>query len=136
MNDSFGHLARLQRELGNIASQRTQVHFTFLNAPGCWRPAINAYRCGDHFIICVELAGVDKSTIHVLAEPRRLTIHGKRNPPEPPCESSQPVQVLEMEIDYGPFERVIELPAEVDPNRVRAEQREGLLWVDLPLRDL
>jgi HSP20 family molecular chaperone IbpA len=41
-----------------------------------------------------------------------------------------------MEIDYGRFERVLELPAEVDPNRVSAEQRDGLLWVDLPLREL
>jgi HSP20 family protein len=136
MNDPFGHLARLQRELGNIASQLTQVHFTFLNAPGYWRPAINAYRCGERFIICVELAGVDRSAVRVLAEPRRLTIHGKRTPPEPPCNPPQPVQVLEMGIDYGPFERVLELPAEVDPNRVSAEQRDGLLWVDLPLRDL
>ena len=136
MNDPFGHLARLQRELGNIASQLTQVQFTFLTAPGCWRPAINAYRCGDHFIICVELAGVDKSSIHVLAEPRRLTVHGQRTPPEPPCRPSQRVQVLEMEIDYGRFERALELPVEIDPNRVSAEQREGLLWVDLPLRDL
>jgi len=39
-----------------------------------------------------------------------------------------------MEIDYGPFERMLELPAEVDPERVNAEHREGLLWVYLPLR--
>jgi HSP20 family protein len=136
MSDPFGHLEHLQRELANIASQLTQVHFTVLTAAERWRPAINAYRCGDRFIICVDLAGVDKAAVQVLAEPHRLTIRGQRPPPEPPCGQSQPVQVLEMEVDYGPFERVLELPAEVDPRRVSAEHREGLLWVNLPMRDL
>jgi HSP20 family protein len=136
MNDPFGHLERLQRELGNIASQLTQVHFSFLSAGEGWRPAINAYRCGNRFIVCVDLAGVDMATLQVRAEPGRLTIRGKRPPPEPPCDRPQPVQVLEMEIDYGPFERVLELPAEIDPKRVSAEHRDGLLWIDLPVRGL
>jgi quinol-cytochrome oxidoreductase complex cytochrome b subunit len=35
--------------------------------------------------------------------------------------------------DYGPFEREVVLPLEVDPERVEAEQRSGLLWISLPL---
>ena len=62
------------------------------------------------------------------------TIVVPRQPPEPACDQPQTVQVLAMEIDYGPFERMLELPAEVDPERVNAEHREGLLWVYLPLR--
>jgi HSP20 family molecular chaperone IbpA len=38
-----------------------------------------------------------------------------------------------MEIDQGAFEREIVLPVEVEPEQVRAEQREGLLWIWLPL---
>ena len=136
MNDPFEHLERLQRELAVIASQLTQVRFTYYRSADRWRPAINAYRCGDRFIICVDLAGADQSTMQVLAEPRRLIIRGTRPPPEPPCDPPQSVQVLAMEIDYGPFERVLELPEEVDPKHVKAEHREGLLWVSLPLRDL
>ncbi|PYU86364.1 MAG: hypothetical protein DMG08_29930 [Acidobacteria bacterium] len=134
MKDPFRHLERLERELGDIACQLTHVHFTHFGAADRWRPAINGYRCGDRFIICVDVAGVDKAAIQVLAAPRRLTIRGTRLPPEPDCDQPQPVQVLAMEIDYGPFERVLELPAEVDPERVDAEHREGLLWVYLPLR--
>lgn len=136
MNDPFGHLERLQRELGIIAAQVTQVRFTYSSTADRWRPAINAYRCGDRFIICVDLAGADQSTMQVLAEARRLIIRGQRHPPEPPCDQAYSVQILAMEIDYGPFERVLELPAEIDPDGVKAEHREGLLWVTLPLRDL
>ncbi len=135
MNDSFDHLARLQRQLGGIASQVTRVQFTYFSAAERWRPAINAYQCGGHFIVCVDLAGTEQAP-RVVAEARRLIIRGERPPPGPPCDREEPVQVLEMEIDYGPFERVVEFPAEVHADLVKAEYREGLLWVYLPLRDL
>jgi HSP20 family protein len=131
MKDPFRHLEHLERELGDIACQLTHMHFT--RAADRWRPAINGYRCGDSFVVCVDLAGVDKAAIQVLASAHRLTIRGTRQPPEPGCDQPRPVQVLVMEIDYGPFERVLELPAEVDTERVSAEHREGLLWVYLPL---
>jgi HSP20 family molecular chaperone IbpA len=40
-----------------------------------------------------------------------------------------------MEIDYGPFEREIVLPGDVDVNKARAEQKNGLLWISLPLTE-
>jgi HSP20 family molecular chaperone IbpA len=39
-----------------------------------------------------------------------------------------------MEIDYGPFEREVILPADVEVNKAHAEQRNGLLWISLPLK--
>jgi HSP20 family protein len=136
MSNAFDRLDRLGRELGTIASQLTRVQFRFINIAGHWRPAINAYRCGDRFVICVDLAGVEQDAIHILAEPRRLTIRGKRPPPGPPCDQSKPVHVLDMEIDHGSFERILELPSEIDPEAVEANFRDGLLWVSLPMRHL
>ena len=134
MKNPFRNLEQLQHDLGDIAVQITQarlVHFTIANG---WQPAINAFRCGEHFIICVELAGVDKNAIEVRAEARRLTLRGARALPEPSCDEAPALQVLALEIDHGRFERVLELPAEVEPDRVTAEHRNGLLWIKLPLR--
>ena len=44
------------------------------------------------------------------------------------------MQMIAFEIDYGPFERVVELPLPVDVARVQAEQRNGLLWIELPFK--
>jgi len=44
------------------------------------------------------------------------------------------MQMIAMEIDYGPFERGVRLPGEVDVTKVRAEQKNGLLWIHLPLK--
>jgi len=39
-----------------------------------------------------------------------------------------------MEIDYGPFEREITFPVDVEIDDAHAEQRNGLLWISLPVR--
>ena len=99
-----------------------------------WEPAINAYRCEQCVRICVDLAGVDRSLIDLTVEPRRVMIRGTRELPEPTQAEGHTVQLLAMEIDYGPFERQINLPVEVEVDKAHAEQRNGLLWISLPLR--
>ena len=127
-------LRRLESRLGGIVYQLTRVQFSPHHPPGAWVPAINAYRCEDGFVICVDLAGVDRSHVDVEVEPRRLWIRGQRQLPEPQESAGPPLHVLAMEIDHGPFAREVVLPAEVEPDEARAEQRNGLLWISLPLR--
>jgi HSP20 family protein len=100
-----------------------------------WEPAINAYRCETCIRICVDLAGVDRSVIDLTVEPRRVVIRGRRDLPEPSYAEGHAVQLLAMEIDYGPFIREVPLPAEVEIDRAHAEQRNGLLWISLPLKE-
>ena len=99
-----------------------------------WQPAINAYRCETCIRICVDLAGVDRSVIDLTVETRRVLIRGTRQLPEPSHAEGHAVQLLAMEIDYGPFEREMKLPAEVEIDKAHAEQRNGLLWISLPLK--
>jgi HSP20 family protein len=97
-----------------------------------WEPAINAFRCERGVRICVDLAGVEKSSIDLSLEGRRVVVRGSRTPPEPT--SDRAVQLLALEIDYGPFEREIDLPIDVDVKRAHAEQENGLLWITLPVK--
>jgi HSP20 family molecular chaperone IbpA len=114
--------------LGDVTVRSVQL---WRATPHAWRPAINAFRCEAAVSICVDLAGIDKSLIDLQVEPRRVTVRGSRDAPEP---IDQAVQMLALEIDYGPFERQVELPAEVDVEQARAEQENGLLWIYLPLK--
>ncbi len=127
------HLRRLHSRLGDVVYQFTRVQFAVLPSPEAWQPAINAYRCDGQITICVDLAGVDREALDLRIERRRLFISGRREMPEPRGKNEQTLQVLTMEIDWGRFERELELPADVDPKRVTAEQRNGLLWIRLPL---
>ena len=126
-------LERLSGRLGDVAYELTKVHFAEFHPPTHWQPAVNAYQCEHCIRICVDLAGVDRSNIHLEIGPGLLTIRGERELPEPEDEHG-PLQVLAMEIDHGNFERQIKLPSTVDRTRVKAEQHNGLLWVHLPLR--
>ena len=124
----YSQLRWLQGTLGDVTVRSIQL---WRATPHTWRPAINAFRCETAVSICVDLAGIDKSMIDLRVEPRRLTLRGSRQAPEP---TDQAVQMLALEIDYGPFEREVELPAEVDVEEARTEQENGLLWIYLPLK--
>src|SRR5881409_3386093 len=100
-----------------------------------WEPAINAYRCEACIRICVDLAGVDRSLIDLIVEPRRVVIRCTRELPEPTHEEGSAVRLLAMEIDYGPFIREVALPVEVEIDQAQAEQRNGLLWISLLLKE-
>ncbi len=134
MNDPFRSRPELPGELTAIAVHLTHARFVRINVPSGWRPALNAFRCHDQFIVCVELAGVEREEIDVQAEPRRLVIRGRRASPEPSCDGPPALQIHALEIDHGTFERVLELSVDIAPERVTAEHRNGLLWIKLPLR--
>lgn len=134
MNPPFRTLEDIQRELGAVAVEITRTHFVHFTTASGWQPFLNAFRCDEQIVICVELAGVDRSAIEVRAEPHQLTIRGTRPIAEPPCDRAPALHVLALEIDHGRFERTLQLADAIDPERVAAEHRNGLLWITLPLR--
>ncbi len=123
----------LQGGLGQIAYELERNQFSQYARPEGWQPAINAYRCDSAIRVCVDLAGVEKSDIDLLVEPTRVVLRGVRLSPEPSCDEPKARQILAMEIDHGPFVREVHLPVEVSPAEATAEQKNGLLWINLPI---
>ena len=124
----------LHGALQDLTSELSRLQFSRF-APDAWEPAINAYRCEKSIRICVDLAGVDRAFIDLTVESRRVVIRGTRELPEPTDDEGCALQLLAMEIDYGPFIREVPLPAEVEIEQAHAEQRNGLLWILLPLKE-
>ena len=102
-------------------------------APSGWRPPVNAYRCREKFMVFVDLAGVPPELVKVEVEPTRLVIRGNRPPPEP-GERTEMTQLIALEIDDGAFERVLDLPHEVNPANLTTEYRDGVLRIAVGLR--
>ena len=123
----------LHGALHDVTYELTRSQFSQF-VPQAWEPAINAYRCEKSIRICVDLAGVAKEQIDLTLQPNQLIVSGERELPEPTREEGRTVQLLAMEIDYGPFQRAIALPTEVDIKHAQAEQRNGLLWISLPIK--
>ena len=107
--------------LHDLTSELSRLQFSRF-APQAWEPVINAYRCEKSIRICVDLAGVDRALIDLNVEPRRVVIRGTRELPEPTDDEGCALQLLAMEIDYGPFIREVPLPAEVEIEQAHAER--------------
>lgn len=128
------HLRIIERRLGAIARELTTVSVKSLSGLPSWTPAANVYRYRDRFLVCIDLAGIELPQIDLRAEPFRIVLSAARCMPGLEESGNPPQQVLVLEIDSGPCLREITLPAEIVPEAVRAEQRNGLLWITLPLR--
>ena len=88
-----------------------------------WEPPTDVFETADEYVVRVELAGVDPQRLRISLADRVLIVSGFREDQQPK------VGYHRMEIHYGPFETRAVLPRRVDPARVRADYREGLLTV-------
>jgi HSP20 family protein len=95
-------------------------------------PNVDVYYCGDpqRAIVKVDLAGVDLSQVGIEVSGRHLAITGERQVQETEGRVYQ-----QIEIPSGQFRRVVELQVEVDADRASAGYEEGILRIELPLRN-
>jgi HSP20 family protein len=95
-----------------------------------FRPQVDSFRTGDppSFTIVVDLAGIDPEHITLTATDGALVITGER--PREICEGRVYHQI---EIEHGPFERVVRLPDDVDLSQAEARYERGLLTIELPV---
>lgn len=109
-------------------------YYTF--RPGeVWSPNVNLYETDAAYVVCVDLAGVDKDKIDLEMADQKLTLRGTRQVPmceAPPGQESVRVRVHLMEIDHGAFTREVEIPEDVQRDKVAATYRNGMLWIELP----
>jgi HSP20 family protein len=79
-------------------------------------------------VVKVELAGVNIDTVSLEVAGRDLVITGER-----PVAETEGRVYQQVEIEAGPFRRVVELGADVVAERARASYDDGILRVELPL---
>ena len=93
-----------------------------------WIPNTDVYVTEGTLVIKVELAGMRREDLELTVEGNRLMISGQR----PDGSRSTKCKFLVMEINYGPFECVIEIPPGYDLSEAKAAYLNGFLRVDVP----
>jgi HSP20 family protein len=93
-------------------------------------PRVDVYYCGEEprAIVKAELAGVDIDTVTLEVSGRTLVIAGER-----PFQDTEGRVYQQVEIEAGPFRRIVELGADVAADQARASYDDGILRVELPL---
>lgn len=98
-------------------------------AAGFW-PQVDVTETDKEIKVSAEIPGVEPKDLDVTVEDNMLTIKGEKKYEREEKEKGQ----YRMERSYGSFQRAIELPAEVDESRAKAEFKKGVLRLTLPKR--
>lgn len=92
-----------------------------------WAPAVDIAETDDEYLINLELTEVSKDAVHVSASDGVLVIEGERKLEEP-----EGLKYHRVERGHGKFARSFNLPDDVEVESIRAEHREGMLYLHLP----
>jgi HSP20 family protein len=93
-----------------------------------WKPAVDVYDNDNTIVIKAELPGVDKKDIVVHVTGKFLTLKGERSSEN----EVKKDKYHRKERSYGKFERIFTLPVEVDPDKITADYKDGVLKIDIP----
>jgi HSP20 family protein len=94
-----------------------------------WVPNTDVYITDTGIVIKAEVAGLNRDDLTLMVEGNSLRISGSRSDG---CREVGSKFHL-MEIHYGEFENVIELPPGYDLTQARAAYQNGFLRVDVPI---
>ena len=120
---------RMKSEMEELFADLCQVPRLVARRAG-FRPALDVYRTDDPPTVTgvVELAGIDPDEVDAAVVDGVLVVRGRRSRPAGDQRLYQHI-----EIDYGVFERRVQLNETVDSEAARATYENGLLSIHLPL---
>jgi HSP20 family protein len=118
---------RMQRLFGNVYLRDEDTGFR-----GSWAPVVDIFETEQHdLVVRAELPGMTREDIEVTVENGTLVLKGeKKFDPEVKEESYRRIERA-----YGTFHRSFTLPNTVDPTKVAADYKNGVLTVKLPFRE-
>jgi HSP20 family protein len=128
--DLFANFERMRREMDELFGDVFDRTGLAPRKRGGFSPAVDVFYEGDppRAVVQAELAGIDPDELTLEIDGRELVLAGHRRPADAEGRVYQ-----QLEIDFGPFRRVIQLGADVVADAARATYRDGMLRIELPL---
>ena len=93
-----------------------------------WAPQLDLYETKTAFVLEADIPGVNKQNVVVSVENGDLVLKGIRSV----IHTSRSSNFFHQERRSGQFVRRLQLPASIDPERIRVTFRNGVLRVTLP----
>ncbi len=125
--DPFANFERMRREIDQLFGDVFER--TGLRGRG-FSPAVDVFYLDDppRAVVRAELAGIVVEDVSLEIRGRQLLIEGQRRP-----EQADGCVYQQIEIEHGPFRRIVELGSDVVGDEARAAYEDGLLVVEVPL---
>ncbi len=127
--DLFANFERMRREMDELFGDVFDRGLRPRRRSG-FSPSVDVYYLTEppRAVVKADLAGVSADDLDLEIRGRELVLAGVRRPDEADGRVYQ-----QLEIEHGPFRRVVSLGVEVDPDAARAVYRDGILTVELPV---
>lgn len=130
-------LEEFEHEMRRVSDDMLLQMFRISGTSGeVWTPRVDVYETADAVVVKACVAGLeaDRVELTISSDNRFLTIRGVRG--EQDDDKSPRILYHQLEVYYGPFERVVALPADValDRDKLTAAYKDGFLKVVLPKR--
>lgn len=119
--DPWSEFQRIENEMNRVLSR-------YVSPSTSDFPAVNIWADGEQALVTTEIPGIDSDKIDISVIGKTLMIKGSREPEKPDEESSY----HRRERWYGQFTKTIELPFNIEADKVSAKFSNGILTIRLP----
>jgi HSP20 family protein len=127
--DIIKDVRRIQEEMDLLFDHFYKLrHFPVLTARRIWRPPMDVFETDDQIAIRMEIAGMRQQDLNVILSHDLLIVRGERSGKASSCRTVY----QNMEINYGPFERNIQVHEPIDADNIQAVYRDGFLEIRIP----
>ncbi len=124
------HTKELRRDIESMYDRFFEPDFmpsTYLFGKGKWGPKLDISEGRKDITVKVEIPGIEAKDFDISTDGRLLNIRGEKKQEQTEKEETY----YRVERSYGYFNRTLELPAEVDPDKVDASYKKGILKIKL-----
>lgn len=130
--DIFANFVRMRREMDQMLGDAWGRAGYVNRRSSTFSPNVDVYYCGEpqRAVVKVDLSGVELAAVNIEVSARQMAISGER-----PVQETEGRVYQQVEIPSGRFRRIVEFQVDVDAEHAKATYEDGMLRVELPLRD-
>lgn len=125
--DPFRDLAVLQDKINQAFNEQYVQSDSEAVSTKAWAPLVDIFESTDELIVRAEIPGVSKDDIEIEVTTELLSIKGERKL----CETDK-TEFVRMERKYGPFQRSFNIGVPIQPDKVKAAYKDGILELIIP----
>lgn len=123
------HMDRMVRHFNRFMHETEETEsFQFI-------PRSDVIQKDNQLFVSIDLPGLKKEDIHIEIEDDLLKIHGERANAWEESKDEEGVQFYRSSKNYGRFLRTLQLPEEVDPEKIEATYENGVLEITMGLTE-
>jgi len=130
-HDPFETLLRFQDDLSRAIGPRNGQPREHVSSR-VWSPTVDVYEDTDAIIIKTDLPGVSQDEIDIEMNNDTLTIRGERKFED----EEKREKYVRVERQYGAFQRSFTIGVPVEPDKIKAVYKNGILELTLPKAEI